>query len=170
MSCFDGVRDVSPFQRNLAKGMTMRSRRIHWCMLTALCLLASSTASSCTFRQGSFAEAQSKTSGTVIVRVLQVIPMVEIGFSQRFRYSVKILASERGTTRANAILQVEYVNYLATRINGSIHCPLNSGSGIEDRLVAGSSYRLLARKGQEYLQLDWAERRPEPTGSQTSLD
>ncbi len=146
----------------------MRSRRIHLCMLAALCLLASSTASSCTFRQGSFAEAQSKTSSTVIARVLQVIPMVEIGFSQRFRYSVKILASERGTIRANAILQVDYVKYLATHVNGMTRCPLNSGSGIEDQLKAGSSYRLLVKKGIKNLELYWVEAWAPATDSRSS--
>lgn len=126
-------------------------------MLAALCSLVSSTASSCTFLQMSLEEAQSQTNNTVIARVLQVIPIVESGFSRSFRYKVKVLASERGMLKPNALVEVNFEMYLATEINGRTRCPLNSGSGIENQLKAGSSYRFLLAQGEGDLELYWAE-------------
>ncbi len=148
----------------------MRPQRIHPRVLAAICMLVSSSASACTFLQTSFADVQGQTDTTVIARVLRVVPMEEIGFSRSFKYTVEILASERGSVKANAILEVEYLKYLATNINGSIRCPRSSGSGIEDQLLAGSSYRLLVRNGQKNLQLNWAERWSPATVSKTLHD
>lgn len=146
----------------------MRARRFHLYMLATLCMLVIPSAIACTYGQMNHEEAQSQTDGTVIARVLRVVAVDETRFSRSFRYTVEILGSERGVFKTHAILEVEYVIYKATNIDGKVRCPLNSGSGIEAQLDAGSSYRLLVSKGAGSLALYWAERWMPAANAQTS--
>lgn len=112
----------------------------------AFCLVSfqlATGAHACIVRHMTKQEALAQTDTTVIARVLQAQPVHVDRFSRSYTYTIDVIRSERGTVPHESPADVEYVLDLAVDVNGSIRCPLQRGSGIEETLASGTVYRML---------------------------
>jgi len=126
----------------------------------ALSLLFSG-AQACITRHMTFDEALSHADHTVVAQVEAASRLHEDRFSRDYEYRIRVLRAERGAIETGSTLAIEYVLHLAVDVNGSIRCPLQRGSGIEDNLVTGTTYRMLLGRQDGTFDLFWAERVPD---------
>ena len=124
-------------------------------LLFVLLLLAAGAAQACIVRHMSKGEALEHTDRTVIARVLQAKPAQANRFSRSYVYTVEMIRSQRGGFAKHAHMDVEYVLDLEVEENGSLRCPLQRGSGIEEALVPGNVYRMFI--DNEARALFWSE-------------
>jgi hypothetical protein len=124
-------------------------------LLFVLLLLAAGAARACIVRHMSKDEALEHTDKTVIARVLQVKLAQANRFSRSYVYTIEMIRSERGGFAKHTHMDVEYVLDLEVEVNGSLRCPLQRGSGIEEALVPGNAYRMFIDK--QARALFWSE-------------
>src|SRR3954468_22147251 len=120
-----------------------RVARLVRCALTVALSFAFSGAQACITRHMTFDEALAQTANTIVARVEAASPFHEDRFSRNYDYRVRMLRVERGAMDIGRAIPIEYVLHLSVDVNGSIRCPLQRGSGIEDNLVVGATYRML---------------------------
>jgi hypothetical protein len=126
-------------------------------MLTLPLCLAASLANACIVRHMSYEQALAATDTTVLGEIVEISPSTDGQLARSFHYRVRLIQSERGAVRAGALIDVELLLHLARKVNGSIRCPLQRGSGMENEFRVGERYRMLIGKEADTFELFWSE-------------
>lgn len=126
-------------------------------LLVVVLLVAMSPARACIVRHMTYAQALALTDATVIGEIIQILPPSEGHLARSFNFRVRLLESERGSLKADTLIDVELLLHLARRTKDSTQCPLQRGSGLEDEFHVGGRYRMLVQREGDHYELFWSE-------------
>ncbi len=112
-----------------------------WVRIASVCaLFVAAHGDACVVSYRPAAEMQQQAQTVLVATVLAKHVSAQSAIGELYAYKIKIRKVERGYL-ASKVVTVTYYNMRATLRDGTITCPLKTGSGIEMGLAVGQELR-----------------------------